>query len=171
MKTIEQAREAARKLRDDYVGNMNLFEEGADTIDALIAELVALKGQKPVAWVDVVDRHYGPYNFNGQELLDSGRHNLYLAAGAQPTVTCQIYGHVVGACAECNTHNEAGAQPVQAQDQRKPLTDDQIGAIWKKHYETLSGWDYGGTKVINEDDFEDVVRAVEAAHGIKGETK
>lgn len=32
-------------------------------------------------------------------------------AGAQPTVTCQIYGHVVGACAECNTHNEVGAQP------------------------------------------------------------
>ncbi len=21
-------------------------------------------------------------------------------------VTCQTYGHVVGACAECNTHNE-----------------------------------------------------------------
>jgi hypothetical protein len=23
-------------------------------------------------------------------------------------VTCQIYGHVVNACAECNTHSEAG---------------------------------------------------------------
>lgn len=113
MKTIEQAREAARKLRDDYVGNMNLFEEGADTIDALIAELVALKGQKPVAWVDVVDRHYGPYNFNGQELLDSGRHNLYLAAGAQP---------------------------VQAQDQRKPLTDDQITEVWRELREQKEDW-------------------------------
>ena len=29
-----------------------------------------------------------------------------LAQPEQPTVTCQIYGHVVGACAECNTHNE-----------------------------------------------------------------
>ena len=33
--------------------------------------------QKPVAWVDVTDRHEGPYNFNGLELLDSGKHLLY----------------------------------------------------------------------------------------------
>jgi hypothetical protein len=31
-----------------------------------------------------------------------------LEADAQPKqVTCQIYGHVVGACVECNTHIEA----------------------------------------------------------------
>jgi hypothetical protein len=30
------------------------------------------------------------------------------APAQQPTVTCQIYGHVVNACAECNTHSEAG---------------------------------------------------------------
>ena len=33
--------------------------------------------QKPVAWVDVIDRHEGPYNFNGLELLDSGKHLLF----------------------------------------------------------------------------------------------
>jgi len=39
--------------------------------------------QQPVAWVEVKDRHEGPYEFHGLELLDSGKHNLYAAPIAQ----------------------------------------------------------------------------------------
>ncbi len=39
--------------------------------------------QQPVAWVEVKDRHEGPYEFHGIELLDSGKHNLYAAPIAQ----------------------------------------------------------------------------------------
>ena len=43
--------------------------------------------QEPVAWVEVVDRHEGPYNFHGKELLDSGKHNLYTTP--KPCLGCQ----------------------------------------------------------------------------------
>lgn len=98
MNTIEQAREVARKLRDDYVGNMNLFEEGADTIDALIAELEqykvdldeqmldnaelkeeinALKSQEP-------ETYYRHFDGGTQDYPSKSTVPLYLAAGAQP---------------------------------------------------------------------------------------
>ena len=46
---------------------------------------------------------------------------LYRTAGAQPTVTCQIYGHVVGACLECNTHSEVDELQETITAQRKVL--------------------------------------------------
>jgi hypothetical protein len=39
-----------------------------------------------VAWVDVKDTHHGPYEFHGKELLPVGKHDLYTAQFAQPTV-------------------------------------------------------------------------------------
>lgn len=59
---------------------MNKLKEFAH---ALLAELskdaapVIASEKKPVAWVDIIDRHEGPYNFNGLELLDSGKHLLF----------------------------------------------------------------------------------------------
>ena len=52
--------------------------------------------QKPVAWVDVIDRHEGPYNFNGLELLDSGKHLLFTT----PPDTADIEQRVAEACAK-----------------------------------------------------------------------
>ena len=43
--------------------------------------------QQPVAWVEVKDRHEGPYQFHGLELLDSGKHNLYAAPIAQTALS------------------------------------------------------------------------------------
>lgn len=68
---------------------------------ALLAELskdaapVIASEQKPVAWVDVIDRHEGPYNFNGLELLDSGKHLLFTS----PPNTADIEQRVAEACA------------------------------------------------------------------------
>lgn len=45
--------------------------------DALAAKLAELEGQDPVAWVEVVSTHEGPYNFEGMALLGKGNHLLY----------------------------------------------------------------------------------------------
>ncbi|MBF0675547.1 hypothetical protein [Pseudomonas sp.] len=54
-------------------------------IRAILARPVADEQteQQPVAWVEVKDRHEGPYEFHGIELLDSGKHYLYAAPIAQ----------------------------------------------------------------------------------------
>ncbi len=45
--------------------------------DALAAKLAELDGQDPVAWVEVVSTHEGPYNFERMALLGKGNHLLY----------------------------------------------------------------------------------------------
>lgn len=45
--------------------------------DALTAKLAEMEGQEPVAWVEVVSTHEGPYNFEGMALLGKGTHLLY----------------------------------------------------------------------------------------------
>ena len=62
-----------------------------------------------------------------------------------------------------------GRALAREREQRKPLTVMEKEIIWKKHKRTLGGWDHGGTEVIDDNAFDDVVRAVEAAHGIKGD--
>ena len=39
--------------------------------------MAELEGQEPVAWVEVVSTHEGPYNFEGMALLGKGNHLLY----------------------------------------------------------------------------------------------
>lgn len=41
------------------------------------AAMAELEGQEPVAWVEVVSTHEGPYNFEGMALLGKGNHLLY----------------------------------------------------------------------------------------------
>lgn len=89
-------------------------------------ELASLKVQKPAAygirqitddegveeWEDIrTSPDVAKEDADG--MMETGRGEqyevvpLYRTAGAQASVTCQIYGHVVGACVECNTHEEA----------------------------------------------------------------
>lgn len=51
--------------------------------DAALARVAELEKQEPVAWVEVIDRDYGPYNFHGKRLLPKGKHQLYAAPVAQ----------------------------------------------------------------------------------------
>ncbi|TQI11032.1 hypothetical protein FLI94_20230 [Pseudomonas aeruginosa] len=45
--------------------------------------LAELEKQESVAWVEVIDRDYGPYKFYGKRLLPKGKHQLYAAPVAQ----------------------------------------------------------------------------------------
>ena len=48
----------------------SMFANGGEHIKPQQAE--------PVAWVEVLDRDEGPYEFHGQKLLPRGKHSLYL---------------------------------------------------------------------------------------------
>jgi len=122
-----------------------------DAQDRLIAELAAQPEQEPVAWVEVKDTNYGPYEFHGKELLPVGKHDLY--AAAQPAqqepddekVDCPRCGHCC--------------------PQRQPLTNEQIGKILddpniaEKHQGNWLVLPYA------------YARAIETAHNITGEKK
>ncbi|MBG5299418.1 hypothetical protein RDJ20_08230 [Pseudomonas aeruginosa] len=54
-----------------------------DQLKVALARVAELEKQEPVAWVEVIDRDYGPYNFHGKRLLPKGKHQLYAAPVAQ----------------------------------------------------------------------------------------
>lgn len=60
-----------------------LLNEHEQQRDAALARVAELEKQEPVAWVEVIDRDYGPYNFHGKRLLPKGKHQLYAAPVAQ----------------------------------------------------------------------------------------
>lgn len=86
-----------------------------------------------------------------------------LESDAQPRqVTCKIYGHVVGACVECNTHIEA-QQVVPAWTiaaERVPLSESLIGEF----YMGVAG---AQPTLLTRQLFTGIVKAVEQAHNIK----
>ena len=67
---LEQALTALVQCTYDEEGYL-LNPDNEAAIEAIRAEL-AKPEQEPVAWVHVIDRNDGPYNFFGQELLDAG---------------------------------------------------------------------------------------------------
>ncbi|MBX5769579.1 hypothetical protein ISD85_03185 [Pseudomonas aeruginosa] len=54
-----------------------MFNRVEQERDAALARVAELEKQEPVAWVEVIDRDYGPYNFHGKRLLPKGKHQLY----------------------------------------------------------------------------------------------
>lgn len=47
----------------------------------LATELAKYRDAPVVAWVEVVDRYEGPYHFNGEKLLNVGKHKLIVKPG------------------------------------------------------------------------------------------
>ena len=192
MNTIEQALEVAERLRS-LMGSWPLPQEAADTIDALIAELAALKGQEPVG--EAVKN----YGCGGSTFVRFSRElgigeKVYLAAGAQPTIrnfrtvqdhikTVDIVGwRWVATCGSGSyqlTDYEPmrgysykspvyEVPPVQAQAQeRKPLTEEQIMEIAKPFIRSVGGYTQHEDAIPDNGSIEDFARALEAAHDIK----
>ena len=121
MNTIGQAKKLSNTLK--MHPTVGLEADAANTIDALLAELAALKAQKPVAWAlpEITQQH------NGQIVKHTAFHGysvpLYLAAGAQPydqqaMELCEACGWkaiIPGEpCLVCERNDAlaAGAQPV-----------------------------------------------------------
>ena len=71
-------------IKDELADQRIISDNWKARAECAQREIDSLKEQEPVAWVDVVDRYEGPYNFEGLELIAKGKHRLYRAAGAQP---------------------------------------------------------------------------------------
>lgn len=76
--------ERLRESKGDPVGSLEkcmkvMYErdEHAKRLEVALARVAELEKQEPVAWVEVIDRDYGPYNFHGKRLLPKGKHQLY----------------------------------------------------------------------------------------------
>ena len=106
MDDYQELIERLRYERDD-----GAREEAADTIESLLAENERLKHNLStteqtmreyqelaakrleeiakyrdapvVAWVEVVDSYEGPYHFNGEKLLNVGKHKLIVKPGEE----------------------------------------------------------------------------------------
>ena len=91
--------------------------------DAALARVAELEKQEPVAWVEVIDRDYGPYNFHGKRLLPKGKYQLYAApvapaqhgtgyAEARQCVNCRHIGiNDAADYAACHDCNWTGPEP------------------------------------------------------------
>ncbi|MFU5718340.1 hypothetical protein ACM7US_11415 [Pseudomonas aeruginosa] len=91
MKAEQERDEHAKRLEVALARVAELEQsQGAEVFLTLTCEITQLKSklaelekQEPVAWVEVIDRDYGPYNFHGKRLLPKGKHQLYAAPVAQ----------------------------------------------------------------------------------------
>lgn len=70
-------REAAYRIdRDEWWKD---FDTAKSLLRAHLERMAAMAAPQgdPVAWVEVVCTHQGPYNFHGIKLLPTGKHELY----------------------------------------------------------------------------------------------
>ncbi|HFH3199601.1 zinc finger-like domain-containing protein [Pseudomonas aeruginosa] len=84
--------------------------------DAALARVAEMERQEPVAWVEVIDRDYGPYNFHGKRLLPKGKHQLYAApvAQAQHSVPEEFIGRLSEFLAQRGTTGKALLRELRA---------------------------------------------------------
>ncbi|MGU0850833.1 hypothetical protein ACSET1_12450 [Pseudomonas aeruginosa] len=84
---VEQERDSAlaevERLTRDRDDCLKARLHYATQLGEALARVAELEKQEPVAWVEVIDRDYGPYNFHGKRLLPKGKHQLYASPVAQ----------------------------------------------------------------------------------------
>ena len=108
---MDDYKELIERLRDTNKHTFALWFDAADTIESLLAENERLKHNLTsteqtmreyqelaakrleeiakyrdapvVAWVEVVDSYEGPYHFNGEKLLNVGKHKLIVKPGEE----------------------------------------------------------------------------------------
>ena len=59
------------------------YEQAIKAIESLQVELTKYRDAPVVAWVEVVDSYEGPYHFNGEKLLNVGKHKLIVKPGEE----------------------------------------------------------------------------------------
>ena len=67
-------------------GNVPMSEQISrmwSEVKELRAELAKYRDAPVVAWVEVVDSYEGPYHFNGEKLLNVGKHKLIVKPGEE----------------------------------------------------------------------------------------
>ncbi|MGU0912374.1 hypothetical protein ACSESF_05225 [Pseudomonas aeruginosa] len=123
------AEQAEQRLAD--------WDEMRKERDAALARVAELEKQEPVAWVEVIDRDYGPYNFHGKRLLPKGKHQLYAAPVAQAQHSVpeldQLYS-MLGAESQVDAAKKI-AELIGCRMSRSALTEAQMRRIYENSTE------------------------------------
>ena len=113
-KLLQQALEVLQFAKDGNVGWTFLLPEAITAIEAALAEPVQNQFKPDYDTEAVLVEEMQRMAKQLAEMQDweavasDQAMTIALLRSEQTTVTCQIYGHVVGACVECNTHIEQG---------------------------------------------------------------
>ena len=82
--SLEAIEQLERQLADRDAEIAKLIQAIADHVTVRAeqyAELQKYRDAPVVAWVEVVDSYEGPYHFNGEKLLNVGKHKLIVKPG------------------------------------------------------------------------------------------
>ncbi|HHW2841211.1 TPA: hypothetical protein ACUUB5_004094 [Pseudomonas aeruginosa] len=120
---VGELRADAQRWREQFDCMQLQRDHHRERADAALARFAELEKQEPVAWVEVIDRDYGPYNFHGKRLLPKGKYQLYAApvaqaqhgtgyAEARQCVNCRHIGiNDAADYAACHDCNWTGPEP------------------------------------------------------------
>ena len=79
----ELFREEAYRFDDLSTAYAHRLAHWIEEHDSLLTELAKYRDAPVVAWVEVVDSYEGPYHFNGEKLLNVGKHKLIVKPGEE----------------------------------------------------------------------------------------
>lgn len=170
--SIEAMKQALEALEDPIA-----FAKGHAAITALRAAIAEAEKQEPVAWANI--NKHGDITHTNNKRMPWSKTPLYTTPPAQPAKQEPVawlglkpsdmpdgddpmYDHdffLKGMAWADAILRKKNATPPAAQ--RQPLTEDQIDDIWNRYCDEM------GEASIN--DAYDIARAIEAAHGIKGQ--
>ncbi|MGA0627974.1 hypothetical protein ACO3H3_19110, partial [Pseudomonas aeruginosa] len=125
--TVAQHERIVKAWIERWKAYIELSAKIAAQRDAALARVAELEKQEPVAWVEVIDRDYGPYNFHGKRLLPKGKHQLYAApvAQAQHSVPEEFIGRLSEFLAQRGATGKALLRELR--DMLAAATDKEVG--------------------------------------------
>ena len=81
--TIESLLAANERLKHNLTSTEQTMREYQELAAKRLEEIAKYRDAPVVAWVEVVDSYEGPYHFNGEKLLNVGKHKLIVKPGEE----------------------------------------------------------------------------------------
>lgn len=78
---IESLRAENERLKHNLATTEQTMREYQELAAKRMEEIAKYRDALVVAWVEVVDSYEGPYHFNGEKLLNVGKHKLIVKPG------------------------------------------------------------------------------------------
>lgn len=78
---IESLRAENERLKHNLATTEQTMREYQELAAKRMEEIAKYRDAPVVAWVEVVDSYEGPYHFNGEKLLNVGKHKLIVKPG------------------------------------------------------------------------------------------
>ena len=80
---IESLLAENERLKHNLTSTEQTMREYQELAAKRLEEIAKYRDAPVVAWVEVVDSYEGPYHFNGEKLLNVGKHKLIVKPGEE----------------------------------------------------------------------------------------